>query len=363
MISRLCNGEIIIYVGTRLFNIADKLSGNKLEQTIYKSLNRFLTLNKYPIYLPFRDTNEEELLKSDNAFEIIYNEDIKRLNNLFAFFCYLDDPSKDDGICMEIGYAYGRRAPVIVLTSDVQYYRLCEDVNFDSDPIIHRMASAYISYPHIEETSEKPSSDCVHMQEYANDYEKRLLSSERRMLSKIDNYIAQLVSDYQSLIPTEVCILHERRNVFIDFSGQKYEWARIMTHELSKALEKLNISSYLGDRFVNDSRSLIERGESDISKMLSSDLFVVCSDGAETDAGSAALVGLAKSQNIPIILYNSASSKIVEGKSVSSRNLMIELSASATCASLEGIATIVQQMLKEKWVNIELYNSGDKLPT
>lgn len=347
MIPKLCNGEKIIYVGTRLFNIADKLSGNKLEQTIFSCLNRFLTLNKYPMYLPFRDTNEEELLKYDNAFEIIYTEDIKRLNNLFAFFCYLDDPSKDDGICMEIGYAYGRRAPVIVLTSDVQYYRLCDDVNFDSDPIIHRMASAYISYPKIEETSQRPSRDCNQMLEYAKDYEKRLLSSERIMLSQIDSYIAKLFTNYQSLVASEVCILPERRNVFIDFSGQKYEWARIMSHELKGELEKLNISSYLGDRFINDSRNLIERGESDIGKMLSSDLIVVCSDGAETDAGSAALVGLAKSKDIPIILYNSSSSKIVEGKSVCIRNLMIELSASAVCTSLKSITTTVQQMLKK----------------
>lgn len=347
MISKLYNGERIIYVGTRLFNIADKLSGNKLEQTIFNCLKRFLPFNNYPLYLPFRDTNEEELLKYDNAFEIIYKEDIKRLNNLFAFFCYLDDPSKDDGICMEIGYAYGRKSPVIILTSDIQYYRLCENVNFDSDPIIHRMASAYISCSHIEETIKKPSSDCEHMQEYASDYEKRLLLSERTMLSKIDSYISKLVSDYQSLVVPEVCILPERRNVFIDFCGQKYEWARVMSHELKCALEKLNISSFLGNRFISDSRSLVERGESDISKMLSSDLIVVCSDGAETDAGSAALVGLAKSKDIPIILYNSSSSKIVEGESVCMRNLMIELSASAICSSLNSIPTTVQNILKK----------------
>lgn len=145
----------------------------------------------------------------------------------------------------------------------------------------------------------------------------------------------------------EVCILPERRNVFIDFCGQKYEWARVMSHELKCALEKLNISSFLGNRFISDSRSLVERGESDISKMLSSDLIVVCSDGAETDAGSAALVGLAKSKDIPIILYNSSSSKIVEGESVCMRNLMIELSASAICSSLNSIPTTVQNILKK----------------
>lgn len=82
MKKKLLNGEKKIYIATRLFNISDKMAGNTLERKVYEILKSCVidegsVLEVYPLYLPFRDTNEDQLLGSDNAFQVIYDADIR----------------------------------------------------------------------------------------------------------------------------------------------------------------------------------------------------------------------------------------------------------------------------------------------
>ena len=65
--------------------------------------------------------------------------------------------------------------------------------------------------------------------------------------------------------------------------------------------------------------------------LLSSDIFAVCADGTETDAGASALIGIAKKLGKTIILYYSSTCDILEGDSSCLRNLMIELSVDFIC--------------------------------
>ena len=51
--NELLNGEKIIYIATRLFNIQDKMAGNKLEQKVYSALKNCVSrsgesMNIYP---------------------------------------------------------------------------------------------------------------------------------------------------------------------------------------------------------------------------------------------------------------------------------------------------------------------------
>lgn len=50
---------------------------------------------------------------------------------------------------MEIGYAYANKVPVVLLSSDVQYYRINRSILYHSDPITHKMAAEYIYMPEI----------------------------------------------------------------------------------------------------------------------------------------------------------------------------------------------------------------------
>lgn len=352
MKKKLLNGEKKIYIATRLFNISDKIAGNTLERKVYEILKSCVidegnVLEVYPLYLPFRDTNEDQLLGCDNAFQVIYDADISRLEHLHSLITYLDDPTKDDGICMEIGYAYANNVPIILLSSDVQYYRIDRKLAYHSDPIIHRIIAEYIYMPEIPASKYEISSDCEKMELIAEEYEERLKQAEDNILEKLTPIIRKLYEDYDSYIPTPINSELPRKSVCIDMLGGRYEWAKMIEKQIADGLEKRGITYYCTERFSSKEESVIIRGENDIKMLLSSDILAVCADGTETDAGAAALIGMAKKLGKTIILYYSSNCDILEGDSSSLRNLMIELSADSICTTYNDVInTIVSYSVK-----------------
>lgn len=349
MKKELLNGERIIYIATRLFNICDKMAGNTLERKVYEILKSCVsdegnTIEVYPLYLPFRDTNEDQLMGCDDAFQVIYDADINRLEHLHSLITYLDDPTKDDGICMEIGYAFANNVPIVLLSSDVQYYRIDRKLAYHSDPIIHRIISEYIYMPEIPVSKYEISSDCGKMELIAKEYEERLKQAEENILEKLTPVIRRLYRDYDSYIPTPVESELPHKSVCIDILGGRYEWTKIIEKQITDGLEKRGISYYCTQRFSSKEESVIVRGENDIKRLLSSDMLAVCADGTETDAGAAALIGMAKKFGKTIILYYSSTCDILEGDSSSLRNLMIELSADYICTTYNEVIDIIGKL-------------------
>lgn len=342
MKKKLLNGEKKIYIATRLFNICDKMAGNTLERKVYEILKSCViddgsVLEVYPLYLPFRDTNEDQLLGCDNAFQVIYDADISRLEHLHSLITYLDDPTKDDGICMEIGYAFANNVPIILLSSDVQYYRIDRKLAYHSDPIIHRIIAEYIYMPEIPASKYEISSDCGKMELIAEEYAERLKQAEDNILEKLTPIIRKLYEDYDSYIPAPINTELPRKSVCIDMLGGRYEWTKMIEKQISDGLEKRGITYYCTERFSSKEENVIVRGENDIKMLLSSDILAVCADGTETDAGAAALIGIAKKLGKTIILYYSSNCDILEGDSSSLRNLMIELSADSICTTYNDV--------------------------
>ena len=350
MKKKLLNGEKKIYIATRLFNICDKMASNTLERKVYDILkncvsNEGSVLEVYPLYLPFRDTNEDQLLGSDNAFQVIYDADISRLDHLYSLITYLDDPTKDDGICMEIGYAFANNVPIILLSSDVQYYRIDRKLAYHSDPIIHRIIAEYIYMPEIPASKYEISSDCGKMELIAEEYAERLKQAENNILEKLTPIIRKLYEDYDSYIPAPINSELPRKSVCIDVLGGRYEWTKIIEKQIADGLEKRGITYYCTERFSSKEESVIVRGENDIKMLLSSDILAVCADGTETDAGAAALIGIAKKFGKMIILYYSSNCDIIEGDSVGLRNLMVELSANYICTTYNNVINIISNIL------------------
>lgn len=346
MKEKLLNGEKKIYIATRLFNICDKMAGNTLERKVYEILKSYVidegsVLEVYPLYLPFRDTNEDQLLGCNNAFQVIYDADISRLEHLHSLITYLDDPTKDDGICMEIGYAFANNVPIILLSSDVQYYRTGKKLAYHSDPIIHRIIAEYIYMPEIPASKYEISSDCGKMEVIAEEYAERLKQAEDNILEKLTPIIRRLYKDYDSYIPIPVNSELPHKCVCIDILGGRYEWTKMIEKQIVDGLEKRGITYYCTERFSSKEESVIIRGENDIKMLLSSDILAVCADGTETDAGAAALIGIAKKLGKTIILYYSSNCDILEGNSSSLRNLMIELSADSICATYDDVINTI----------------------
>lgn len=353
MTDALLNGKKIVYIATRLFNIYDKISGNILENAVYKTLKKCAkeenkSFAKYPLYLPFRDTNEDQLLEEKDAFKIIYEADIARLNNVYALIAFLDNPSKDDGICMEIGYVFANNNPIIILSTDIQYYRIDKSIDYHSDPIIHRMISRYIYMPFIPESKLQITNDCKNMEQISMEYIERLKTSENSLFDLLDDSLVKLYYNYDDFLPLKIESWFPHKQVCVDIVGGKYEWARDICKYIISKLDETSISYYTTDRFNSNEPDLYIRGEKDIGKLLSSDILVTCVDGSETDAGSAALIGMAKRLKKTIILYYSSTCDIVEGESSCLRNLMIELSADCICTSYRQISDTVKKYINKQ---------------
>jgi hypothetical protein len=144
-IQELAEGKRIIYVMTRLYDFSEKEKGSLLEDGVVRGVKMALEemrfeFKYFPTFLPFRDTREDEIISKDRT-KIIYNADIERLNRLFAVVGSLDDPSKDEGICMEIGYAAGKKVPILVIVTDFIWYasRAIPNLEYVLDPVLLRV--------------------------------------------------------------------------------------------------------------------------------------------------------------------------------------------------------------------------------
>ncbi|MFE0132350.1 nucleoside 2-deoxyribosyltransferase [Streptomyces sp. NPDC059037] len=105
------------YVAHRLFAAHDRALAARLAQRVADKIG------PENVFLPFCDTNEEDLVaevKGRRLFEL----DRERLGNLTGMIAILHGPSLDDGVCMEMGYAYALGVPVIVVTTDFQTYSM-----------------------------------------------------------------------------------------------------------------------------------------------------------------------------------------------------------------------------------------------
>lgn len=350
---QLAAGELVFYVPTRVFDISRKMASNRLEGTVYLAIRNSLAergihLDAYPVFLPFRDTDEQSLHGRRDFFEAIYMSDQVQLNRLFGMLGYLDDPSKDDGVCMEFGYAYAKHVPAAAVVTDSQSYSISsgEGIEFLLDPILERMLGRISHLPELPDPSPQgPTSKSVYgiEQRQAYLFEERLKAAEQTVLETAYRIVQTMLESNFPVRTIPGRVKQEAYDIFFDFIGNKEEWARNLSGKLSRILAKKHITHTFGRRFdigfiasegIGDAQLL---GEIDIASCVSSRIIVVCCDGPEVDAGAAALIGMARAQKKYIVLYYSGSIRVVTGPASCSRNLMIEFSADYIARSFKDL--------------------------
>jgi hypothetical protein len=134
----------VYYIAHRLFAAHDRALAADLAERLADKVgpNR--------VFLPFCDTDEEELV-ADVKGRRLFELDRERLRWIDAMVAILHGPSLDDGVCMEIGYAWACGVPVVVLTTDFQTYSLTAGglrLEFP-DPLIEAAATRVIRLPRL----------------------------------------------------------------------------------------------------------------------------------------------------------------------------------------------------------------------
>ena len=355
----LAAGESIIYIATRLFDYSEKIKAEDIEQAVKKGIHRAMRKvgiapkkDFSPTFVPFRDTTQKgggrvsaQQDGGDQLNRRIYLEDTARLNRSFALIGFFDGLSKDEGVCMEIGYAYGIGRPIILVMSDFVRadFKGVPDSEHLVDPVIGAIASKIIYQYSISETEAS--------------FRDQLQASLEMLYSKVEEetYLLSLkdakkAEEHRQEIPITLDLKYD---VCIDFGGGLFEWQRILQERLAENLIHNGSSVTICDRYsyyanhVNDV-AITDLGWRDIKKVQSSKIVVTCSDSTEMDSGTAALQGFSRAVGKKVLLYNSKTTNMVgDTKYRSSRNLMIDYSAHKIASKFDDLPISVEGLLKD----------------
>ncbi len=353
----LATGENIIYIITRLFDYAEKIKAEDIEQAVKRGIGRALQdigiVSKQGVrttFVPFRDTTQKiagnlSSAVMTNLNQTIYFEDIERLNRSFALIGFFDGLAKDEGICMEVGYAYGIERPVILVVTDFVRAGFKGVLNREHllDPVITAMASKVI-YQYNIPTTEAP-------------FRTQLQEALEMLYMKVENETCLLClesvkknEENQQKILTPAL---DKYDVYIDFGGGLFEWQRILQDRLVEILLRRGLSCVISDRYTYyaknaNNKSILELGRREINKAQSSSVIVTCSDSTEMNSGTAALQGYSRALGKKVLLYDSKTINMVgDNQYLSSHNLMIDYSANRTVERFDDLPIAVDKLLKE----------------
>lgn len=332
-ITRLIENNRPIYCAVRLFSPQDRLAGANIAGAIETKLNEYTKEASNYVFLPYRDTNQSNIIEKDRA-KRIYELDIHELNNCYALIARFDGLAKDSGIAMEIGYAFGRNIPIGVLLTDFIWEGL-ENTN-DSwvvDPIIKLMSNCIVSFPEF-----KGIKGSYYQSNIEHEY------------TSINNFIEICFDKFSSHYIKPIDYQHGNE-IYIDFMGGRYEWSKIMMKQIVESLQSANITSSINipKRYSQLNYKEIEKAAlKDIDGLLNSSIAVFCGDAPELEAGSASLLGLAKAKGIYII-YQYSSSVLYKGSGgqIMRGNLMLEQAADVVTKSLEDTISAIKYKLGE----------------
>lgn len=354
-LEELASGHSLIYIVSRIFDFAEKMKAEDLSRAVERGIMRamhevgIVTNPSAAItFVPFRDTVQKKAANGLDMPEVsltqrIYFEDLERLDNLFALIGFFDGLSKDEGICMEIGYAFGINKPIVLALSDFirAGYKNLPDSEHLVDPVIEAMSSKII---HEYRIPDVPSG-------FKKQLKKGLDNLFRRVEDEVYLLGLESIERKHQERPNEIQS-SDVYDVYIDFGGGLFEWQRIFQDQLVEKLNTMSISCTTGTRYshcdhqaITDTKTL---GWQDINKAKVSTIVVTCSDSIEMNSGTAAIQGFARAIGKKIILYDSKATSILgDNNYVSSRNLMIDYSANQAVSKFDDILPVIEEFLSE----------------
>lgn len=311
-----------VYLATKLFSFFDRLVSSYMFKALADTYGTTMD-----IYLPFRDSNMKVNQKGDVS-KNIFSADVDRLKQTELFICRLDGPAFDSGIGFELGYCVARNVPVIALTTDYYDARIY-DRGFIISPIINEVAYCF-KY----EYSPVPNMD----------YMAELEKNAEKFLQYFCQNIHDDLFDSRIKLP-EFDDLREEFDVFLDFSGCRYEWNNILLETLTESLRGAGLR-YVISRRYDEAYDFFE----DVRHLLSSRFFVVCLDENEPDIDSCILQGIAFARGKAIIGYETNPRRMyLPGKQEMGANLMVEQACDEIVGNLDRIPPVLARLKEAEY--------------
>ena len=298
------------------------------------NINNIIMPDHPIIFLPFRDTNQQNFNGPDRSNKI-FCADIDKLNHSVAVIARLDGLVKDSGVCMEIGYAYSQSKPIGVLITDFIWEgcsRGCSE--WIIDPVLQNMATVIHHAPE----HNKCHGDYIH-------------TMNMHEMSAIQTFVNEFISDGIITIqsPPHVPPNH---SIYIDIMGGRYSWAREQQHYLMHQLQQAGYLVSASTRYSSDyiTINLTDMAEMDIINCAQADIVVISGDSLDCDPGSSAIFGLAVGLSKYCILIHTSSTLFTgAGGQQMLVNLMIEQASNKVCNTVESVVAHIQSLTPQQY--------------
>ena len=348
----LAEGRAPVYVATKLFEYAGRMLSAAVEESLVRGLRRGLSSRGLRsagnlAFLPFRDSNEAvDPSVTDSAIVTaqIYQLDTDAIRRAYAVIALLNDPQKDSGVCFEVGYAAALGRPIMPIVNDFIDYRFDPwGWIYPLDPIVCTLAPAILK----EASLPLPGlGDRRRLYRRAQDagittVQERVADAGSELVRAPEQFIGALPA---SAPPGD------RPRVHLEFGGGLYEWQRILLAEASRHLSAAGLPCEftVSRRYETPDADLGAAVAADIAATIGAEIVVTLGDGADMDAGSAALQGLARGHGRRVILYYSGATRwVTASRDAESRNLMLEQSADILVRALDRLPEAVARLLAE----------------
>ncbi|CAA9585261.1 MAG: hypothetical protein AVDCRST_MAG18-3731 [uncultured Thermomicrobiales bacterium] len=346
----LAGGRAPVYVATKLFEYAGRMLSAAVEEALVRGLRRGLATQGLRsagnlAFLPFRDSNEAvDPTVTDSAIITaqIYAIDTDAIRRSYAVVALLNDPQKDSGVCFEVGYAAALGRPIMPIVNDFIDYRYDPwGWVYPLDPVLCALAPAIL-----KEGSIPAPGPGDRRRLYRRAQDAGITSLQERVAnagSELVRAPEQFIGGHPAPNPPG-----ERPRLHLEFGGGLYEWQRLLLAEALRRLDAANLPCEItaSRRYESPDADLGAAINADIAATIGAEIVVTLGDGADIDAGVAALQGLARGHDRRIILYYSGATRwVAASRDPENRNLMLEQSADLLIRSLDGLPDAAMRLL------------------
>lgn len=346
----LAEGRAPVYIATKLFEYAGRMLSAAAEEALVRGLRRGLAEQGYRsggnlAFLPFRDSNEAvdpTVTDTEIVTAQIYQLDTEAIRRSYAVVALLNDPQKDSGVCFEVGYAAALGRPIMPVVNDfIDYHYDPWGWIYPLDPVICTIAPAILKVAAIPPLG---SGDRRRLYRRAQDAG---ITQVQERLADAGSELVRAPQQFMSTLPGPPPP-GARPRVHLDFGGGLYEWQRLLLAEALRRLEAADLPCEItaARRYQETAQPLDAATRADIAATIGADVVVTLGDGADMDAGTSALQGVARGYDRRVILYYSGAVRwVASARDPEYRNLMLEQSADLLIRSLDELPTAVERLL------------------
>ena len=346
----LAEGRAPVYVATKLFEYAGRMLSAAVEEALVRGLRRGLATAKLRsagnlAFLPFRDSNEAvDPSTTDSAIVTrqIYELDTAAIRRSYAVVALLNDPQKDSGVCFEVGYAAALGRPIMPIVNDfIDYQYDPWGWIYPLDPILCALAPAIL-----KEASLPAAAQGDRRRLYRRAQDTGITNVQERVANAGSELVRE-PGQFMAALPAPNPPGTQPR-IHLEFGGGLYEWQRLLLAEAIRQLQAAGLPCEItfSRRYEPGENDLGVAIKADIAAVLGAEIVVTLGDGADMDAGTSTLQGLARGYDRKIILYYSGATRwVAASRDPENRNLMLEQSADLLIRALDQLPTAVRQLL------------------